>query len=110
MLSPNLFIEFLTDLQEYLEIEWGLSLDDSIMIYILYANDLLLCSESPDGLHNFCKQWHLIVSLAKTNVLVFGKHNSNHKFMFNNEEIQIKISATKYKYLGTIIDWLIESY
>ena len=107
MLSPNLFTEFLTDLKEYLEIECGLLLDDSIMTYILYADDLLLCSESPgglqkliDGLYNFCKKWHLIVSLAKTNVLVFGKKHSDYKFMFNREEIQIR---TEYKYLGTII-------
>ena len=107
MLSPKLFTEFLSDLKEELEDKHGLLLNDSILSYILYADDLVLCSESPDGLQNlidglftFCKKWHLIVSLAKTNVLVFGKKKVETQFMFNKKKIEI---ITEYKYLGTII-------
>ena len=107
MLSPKLFSEFLTDLKNYLEIKCGLLLDDEILAYILYADDLILCSESAeglqmliDGLFEFCKKWHLIVSLAKTNVLVFGKRNMEAKFIFNSSEIKI---ATEYKYVGTVV-------
>jgi hypothetical protein len=50
-------------------------------------------------LYNFCKKWHLIVSLTKTNVVVFGKHNSSHTFKYGDSEIK---TVDKYKYLGTI--------
>ncbi len=50
MLSPKLFTEFLTDLKTYLEKECGLLIDDDILMYILYADDLILCSESAEGL------------------------------------------------------------
>ena len=48
--------------------------------YILYADDLALCSDSPEGLQEqlngifeYCKKWHMIISLMKTKVLVFNK-------------------------------------
>ena len=82
-------------------------LDDSVMTYILYADDLVLCSDSADGLQNlidglyqFCSKWHLIVSLAKTNVLIFGKNKSRDTFKFSNETIKI---AIEYKYLETVV-------
>ena len=107
MLSPKLFTEFLTDLKDFLETKSGLVIDDTIMTYILYADDLVLCSDSPsglqtliDGLFEFCSKWHLIVSLAKTNVLIFGKNKHHEKFIFNDEEIKI---TDCYKYLGTVI-------
>ena len=109
MLSPKLFTEFLTDLKNYLETECGLLIDDDILAYILYADDLILCSDSPeglqkliDGLFEFCKKWHLIVSLAKTNVLVFGKRNPKDKFIFIFNESEIKIT-TEYKYVGAVV-------
>ncbi len=106
MLSPKLFTEFLYDLKDYLESSQGVTLDNDIMTYILYADDLILVSDSPsglqnliDGLYNFCKKWHLIVSLAKTNVVTFGKRTNNFNFTFNNQEIDV---TTEYKYLGVI--------
>ena len=107
MLSPKLFTEFLTDLKSYLEQKCGILIDDNILTYILYADDLILCSDSAeglqkliDGLFEFCRKWHLIVSLAKTNVLIFGKKKPQDVFMFNGSEIKI---TTEYKYVGTII-------
>ena len=78
MLSPKLFTEFLYDLKNYLESECGILIDENELTYILFADDLVLCSETPeglqkliDGLFNFCRKWHLIVSLTKTNVVIF---------------------------------------
>ncbi len=72
----------------------------------LYADDLALVSETPEGLQNllnglfeFCKKWHLIVSLAKTNVVIFGKRKNDVKFIYNNQTVDV---VTEYKYLGTI--------
>lgn len=65
MLSPNLLTEFLSDLNDYLDKNSGILLGSEIMTYILYADDLILCSENEkgllkllDGLYNFCKKWH----------------------------------------------------
>ncbi len=109
MLSPHLFTEFLSDLGEYLDSRCGTVLSDKIIRYILFADDLILCSDTPDGLqsllnglYEFCQNWHLIVSLAKTNVLLFH-HNKNiptPSFSFGNENIEI---VSDYKYLGTIV-------
>ncbi len=41
MMSPNLFSQFLTDLKRYLEKECDILVDDDILVYILYADDLL---------------------------------------------------------------------
>ena len=107
MLSPKLFTEFLYDLKYYLEVECGSWAEDSVMAYILYADHLALCSDGAiglhkliDGLYNFCENWHLIVSMAKTNVFILGKRKPQEKCYLNNEPIKL---ATEYKYLGTII-------
>ena len=106
MCSPKLFTEFLHDLEEYLDNQAGTILGSKIVTYMLYADDLVLCSDSDvglqtliNGLFEFCKKWHLIVSLTKTNVVIFGKHNSLHTFNYGRSEIEI---VNKYKYLGTI--------
>ena len=107
MMSPKLFTEFLYDLQNYLESKNGMLLDNTMMTYVLYADDLVLCSDSAtglqnliDGLHTFCSKWHLIVSLLKTNILIFGKRKNDNTFKFNGIDINI---TKEYKYLGTVI-------
>ncbi len=88
--------------------ECGILINDDILAYILYADDLILCSDSLeglqkliDGLFEFCKKWHLIVSPAKTNVLIFGKKEPNCKFIFNGSEIEItpEYIYTKQEYV-----------
>ena len=109
MLSPHLFTEFLTDLKDYFDSNCGAILCDKIIQYILFADDLILCADTPDGLqsllcslYDFCKDWHLIVSLAKTNVLIFNKpHNiPTPSFNFGSSTIDI---ISDYKYLGTLV-------
>ena len=106
MLSPKLFTEFLTDLKNYLNKECGILLDDEVLMYILYADDLVLCSETAiglqkllDGLFKFCSKWHLIVSLLKTNVVIFSRKKQTQIFKFNDQIIEI---VNEYKYVGTI--------
>jgi hypothetical protein len=74
MTSPKLFTEFLYDLKLYLDGRHGAVLGSDTITYMLYADDLVLCSDSDEGLQNlinglytFCKKWHLIVSHTKTN-------------------------------------------
>ncbi len=93
IMSPKPFSEFLRDLKLYIEKECGILVDDDILVYILYADDLILYSDSPeglqkliDGLYQFYKKWYLIGSLVNTNVLIFGKKDPNDKF-FNGSPL-----------------------
>ena len=106
MLSPKLFTEFLYDIKQFLDNEYGVLLGEEIMMYILYADDLVLTSDSAEGLqklinglYKFCSKWHLIVSLTKTSVLIFGKSTGKEKFTFGENVIEIN---TEYNYLGTV--------
>ena len=76
---------------------------------LLYADDLVLMSESADGLQNslnkldaYCKFWNLQVNIKKTNVMIFnktGKMMYTNIFFINNNSITI---ANEYKYLGLL--------
>ncbi len=50
MASPFLFSEFLYDLKEYLHKEYGAVLGDRLLVYLLFADDLVLCAESAQDL------------------------------------------------------------
>ncbi len=95
MLSPKLFTEFLTDLHRYLSTECSVLMSNLIIFYILFADDLILCSEMPEGLQRligglfqYCSKWHLILSLSKTKVMIFnGCKINKHNFTFNDNLI-----------------------
>ncbi len=64
MPSPEMSKMFLADLYKHLKTEVGVHLSTAIITYILYADDLILVSDSVglqkllDGLFSFCKKWH----------------------------------------------------
>ena len=72
---------------------------------LLYADDLVLISTSPQGLqtqldtlHSFCEASDLHVNLTKTDVVMFGKKPGGFPhWIFNGAPVPIK---TEYKYLG----------
>ena len=104
IISPKLFTEYLSDIGSYLDNSKGIVLGELLMYYLLYADDLALCSDSAeglqkqlDGLLDFCKKWHLIVNLSKTKVLVFNRRNVREKFYYDGQEIE---RSDQYKYLG----------
>ena len=108
VISPTLFNAFLEDLPDYLDLTCGVSMNNIVITHLLHADDLILISETPeglqrliDGLHEFCKQWHMIVNLMKTNVCVFNRRASKlarqPKFFYNGQEVDYCI---KYKYMG----------
>ena len=68
------------------------------MPYLLFADDLVLMSESPTGLQNlihgleiFCSQWHMVTNLTKTKVVVFNGKLANAAFpvVFNDNDVPI---------------------
>ena len=79
VLSPRLFNGFLSDLNEYLDSQCGVKIDRELIMYLLFADDLIFFSQSAIGLQKqlncfylYCKLWHLIVSLPKTNVVIYN--------------------------------------
>jgi hypothetical protein len=74
---------------------------------LLYADDLVILSQSQSGLqnclnqlHNWCKKWLMKINTKKTKIMVFQKHNSklpNLNFHIGNENIEI---TKEYTYLG----------
>ena len=108
VLSPKLFNEYLSDISEYLDKENGIEMDGDHITHILYADDLVLLSNSSAGLqHNidrlfeFCKDWHLIVNTSKTKIMVLGKAPRNNiDYFFNDNKIE---KVNTYKYLGHVL-------
>ena len=81
VLSPLLFKIFLSDLPGIFD-----SACDPVQLYdtkiscLLYADDLILLSESPNGLQLclnkldiYCNKWNLEVNISKTKIMVFNK-------------------------------------
>ena len=104
IISPKLFTEYLSDIGSYLHKHCGIVIDNVLLYYLLYADDLVLCSDTAeglqkqlDGLFNYCKKWHMLLNLGKTKVLIFNSKMSNHRFKYNDSDIEI---CDKYKYLG----------
>ena len=73
---------------------------------LLYADDLVLLSESPEGLQkslsklsSYCEEWGLQINISKTKSLVFNNTGrlTSHKFYINNIPID---NCRNYVYLG----------
>ena len=80
MLSPKLFTEFLQDISATFDQDQGIPVDTLLMVYLLLADDLVLFSESAEGLQKqltamylYASFWHIIVSILKTKVLIFNE-------------------------------------
>ena len=80
MLSPKLFTEFLQDISASFDQDQGIAVDTLLMVYLLFADDLVLFSESAEGLqkqltalYSYASLWHIIVSIPKTKVIIFNE-------------------------------------
>ena len=109
VLSPTLFNLFVTDLGEYLDAGNGISVGDIIILYLLFADDLLLVSPTSTGLQSlirglefFCKQWEIEVNLVKTKCTVFNRkyvlEQDVKRFVYNDSTVE---ETDEYKYVGT---------
>ena len=104
--SGLLFRKYMADLSEYLYTEVGICLGDSIVAHLLWADDLILLSDSVNGLQKelnglfrFCSDNMMIVNEMKTKVMVYGPANRNVSLKFNGKTLDI---VDQYKYLGNI--------
>ncbi len=112
-LSPTLFNIYINELSVQLEQSTapGLTLQDQIIKLLLYADDLVLLSSPPQGLHqhldllnNYCQNCALAVNLKKTNIMVFQNKPrcQEHRYQFSLGSTALE-HMMQYTYLGLII-------
>ena len=64
----------------------GITLDQLSLYLLLFADDAVIFSETPEGLQKsldnfeiYCQKWNLTVNVDKTKIIVFAKVESWHK-------------------------------
>ena len=79
------------------------------ILILLYADDTVIFSDNEldmqhalNTVEDYCSEWKLTVNIEKTKLMIFGqrKINTNLKFTFNRQEIEI---VKEYKYLGIFL-------
>jgi hypothetical protein len=106
-LIPTLFKLFVNDIPNIFDDSCSpVSLLTRKLHCLLYVNDLVLLSESPQGLQNsltklshYCDEWGLQINISKTKSLVFNNtgRTTSHEFYINNIPIE---NCRNYVYLG----------
>ena len=109
-LSPTLFNIFVNDIPEIFADPFCDSpkIDNEVISALLYADDLVIFSESEGGLKNclgkfsdYCKEWHLRINTTKSKVMIFNSKSNNYgPFTIDGESLEI---VKDYKYLGIIL-------
>jgi hypothetical protein len=74
---------------------------------LLYADDLVITSETKTGLQNaldklqtYCHEWKLEINISKTKIMCVN-NNDNHPFFINKQQLQ---RVSEFKYLGVLIN------
>ena len=90
--------------------ESNVYLNNDVPINVLmYADDLIILSDSPEGLqkqidklNNYCDKWKLNINMKKTKAMIFNRGNKliNAKFSINNVVLE---NVRSMKYLGFTI-------
>ena len=112
VLSPLLFNIFLADLPPILDSSnENVKIDaDNKISCLLWADDILILSESENGLQTklnalekYCDTNKLSVNTKKTQCMIFNKTGrllKNHKFVYKDSPLEC---VREYKYLGFIV-------
>ena len=120
-LSPLLFALYLNDLRTYLsnscpDMEIMVNSGGDTDIYmklsvLLYADDTILISDTPqdlqkslNALHDYCNMWKLTINTSKTKIVVFsrGKVKKIPNWHIGDDEIGTQY---EYTYLGTAFNY-----
>lgn len=110
ILSPMFFNIFISDIPKIFDdLCDPVLLDNSPLSCLMYADDLVILSKSPQGLQHaldklneYCLKWKLLVNMKKSNVMIFNKRGhliQNFKFNYGNTELKV---TNEYCYLGII--------
>ena len=106
-LSPLLFNIYINDLSASLYSD-PVCLENSYFNSLLFADDIVIVSNSKNGLqnsldklHDYCVTWKLNVNINKTKVIIFNKTGKliENDFYLGCEQINV---VSSYNYLGII--------
>ena len=112
IMSPILFSMFLTDVEMQLADNGndGITLDQLTLYLLLFADDAVIFSETPEGLQKsldnfeiYCQKWNLTVNVDKTKIVVFRKAGHlvhNESWTYNNQDVEI---VPTFNYLGIVL-------
>jgi hypothetical protein len=110
-LSPTLFKIVLDDLPQTLSTKqvYPVKLNDNELSCLMFADDIILISETAEGLQNaitctgtYCKSHGLEMNVNKTKVMEISKlGKQNEKFSFNDRKLE---NVMEYKYLGLTLN------
>ena len=94
------------DLGKKLNPKYGLKIGDIYLAYLLFADDIVPFSELAESLqaqidlfYKCCEIWNLIISIAKTKIVIYNQIYAKHSFSFTLAENTLEI-VDKYKYIG----------
>ena len=93
--SLNMFRYMLNDLKDFLDDKCGIVVNNNILVHMLWADDLVLLSDSAsglqkqlDGLLEFCSKYQMIVYELKTKVMIYSKPTEDN-FKFHGKSLDI---------------------
>ena len=111
-LSSSLFNIYINDItKEFTENCTPVTIGNSNIFCLLYADDMVLLSETPQGLqtslnilNSYCEKWKLEINHNKSKVMIFEsrKQNCNHIFNIGSEILE---RVYQYKYLGIMLEY-----
>ena len=112
VLSPTLFNIFINDIPEQFDMSCDpVTLHDLKINCLLFADDIVLVSETKEGLENclktlqqYCEKWLLTVNTKKTKVMIMNKQGhclDDIVFTLNGDKLE---TVKHYKYLGLLIN------
>ena len=101
ILSPCLFSFYIADFPSYLanrtgnERCVGVTLHDTVLHVLMYADDMVLLATSPedlqrmfDALREYCSTWRMFVNVEKTKVVIFHKDVSAARSVNEREQLR----------------------
>ena len=106
-MSPILFDIFFDDVDQIFDSQCNPVVFNSeiSLNHLLYADDMAILSLSQEGLQNsrnkletYCKEWHLVVNIEKTKIVVFNKTEKLLKYEGKHIEL-----VREFKYLGITV-------
>ena len=110
VMSPLLFNIFINDIHEIFSDECDpVSLNSRKIPCLQYADDLIIMSESKEGLqksldnlHAYCEKWKLNINESKSRVMIMGKGSRRAREIFHIGGRELE-NVDHYIYLGVTI-------
>ena len=110
-IRPILFNIYVSDFQSYIGLDSDAPrLNTSLVNFLMYADDLVLMSQTEIGLQglidklsDYCKRWKMEVNIAKAKGIKFSGNGHKCKTNFYYCEKMIE-NVLNYKYLGLIFN------